>query len=69
MILMTDARSYSVTPLTLCIRHADGTRQVLLLSAPIVNGVGGFLVASSYKAPGGKWTRAYEHPQEWTDCG
>ncbi len=69
MIIMTDARSYSVTPRTLCIRHEDGTRQILLLTAPVVNGVGGYLKASSFRCPGGKWTRAYEHPQEWTDCG
>ena len=69
MILMTNARSYSVTPLTLCIRHEDGTREILLLTAPVVNGIGGFLKASSFCPPGGKWTRVHQHPQEWTDCG
>ena len=69
-MLMTDApRSYSPTPRTLCTRHVDGTYQILLLTSPVVNGVGGYLIGASYKAPGGKWTRSFEHPQEWTDCG
>lgn len=68
---MTDARSYSVTPRTICIRYEDGKRQVLLLSAPVVNGVGGFLMCSSVRLESNRfgWHRKWEHPQEWTDCG
>lgn len=67
---MLDARSYSVTPRTICIRHEDGTRQVILTSTPKdADGVYGPIKGGSYKAPGGEWTRTWEHPQEWTDCG
>lgn len=65
---MTEARSYSVTPRTLCVRIEDGTKQVLLMTAPKnPEGVWGYLKGGSYKAPGGEWTRTFEHPQEWED--
>ena len=67
--IMPDTRAYSVTPRTLCIRHANGTRQVLFFTRPKdENNTWGFLIASSFKCKGGKWTRAYEHPQEWEDA-
>lgn len=74
MSLMTDAsdtvcRAYSVTPRTLCLRMADGTRQVLHFTSPKVDGVWGYLRGGSYKLPGEAWVRTYEHPQEWADCG
>ncbi len=69
-MLMTDARSYSVTPRTLCIRQEDGTRQILLFTdGKNAEGVWGYLKGGSFKSPGGEWTRSYEHPQEWDDCG
>lgn len=50
---MTEARSYSVTPHTLCVRHEDGTKQVFLMTAPKnADGVWGYLMGGSYKAPG-----------------
>lgn len=65
---MSEARSYSVTPCTLCIRHQDGTKEVLQFTRPKdASGCWGYLKGGSFKSPGGAWTRAYEHPQEWSD--
>ena len=69
---MNEARSYSVTPRTLCIRHENGTRQVLLMTAPKdASGAFGFLMCSSFRSEHNQfgWHRNWEHPQEWSDCG
>lgn len=65
---MTEARSYSVTPRTFCIRHLAGVRQVILCDRPKgPDGTFGYVVGGSYKLPGGEWVRTYEHPQEWEE--
>ena len=62
---MTDTRSYSVTPRTLCIRFMDGTRQVILCDRPMgPEGTFGYILGGSFCAPGGEWVRTWEHPQE-----
>jgi hypothetical protein len=72
--MMTDCdtvlRSYSVTPRTRCLRMADGSLHIFhFTSGKDARGAYGFLRGGSYKLPGGKWVRTYEHPQEWSDCG
>lgn len=67
---MTEARSYSVTPRTMCIRHENGTRQVLLMTAPKnAEGIWGYLMCSSFRLEHNQfgWHRNWEHPQEWEE--
>jgi hypothetical protein len=69
MTTATLARTYSVTPRTLCVREEDGTKHVMLFDSPKdKDGNLGFLKGGSFVLDG-KWVRTFEHPQEWCDCG
>jgi hypothetical protein len=58
-----------LTPRTVVSRFADGRVNVLLFTdGKNAEGIFGFLMCSSTRV-NGKWTRLWEHPQEWTDCG
>jgi hypothetical protein len=65
---MAIARTYSVTPRTVCFRTEDGKRHIMLFASPKKDGVWGYAKGGSFSHEG-KWVRTYEHPQEWSDCG